>query len=185
LAKPGDELVNPVSGQGIAFRSITPELLEVETWYRAGGPAAPPHLHPAQDERFEVLSGEVRAVIAGEERTLRRGDVLDVPAGTPHEFGGHAGTDGRARWQTRPALRTAEFMETTFGLARDGRVNPRTGVPGLLQMALTLREFDAEFRLVKPPRPLQLVLFSILGAVGRLRGLRPTYAGALSSERHR
>jgi quercetin dioxygenase-like cupin family protein len=139
LATPGDELHNPFTGQSITFVEVQPDVLVLESSYRAGGPPAPSHLHPAQDERFEVLSGAVRAVVGSQERILRAGDTLTVPAGTPHEFGGAADEDGSVRWEIRPPLRTAEFLETAFGLA-NGTVPAGDG-PGLLE------EFAAEFRL--------------------------------------
>ena len=42
-------------------------------------------------------------------------NTLVIPAGTPHEFGGHDENEGTARWEVRPALRTREFFEGLFG----------------------------------------------------------------------
>ena len=53
--------------------SSTPEALEVEASYRPGGSPPPAHFHPAQDERFEVLDGAMRARVDGEERELADG----------------------------------------------------------------------------------------------------------------
>ena len=175
MAAPGDELRNPVTGQTITFLDRGPDALVVETTYRAGGPPAVVHLHPRQEERFEVLSGAVRVSVNGERRTLRQGELLVIPPGTPHSFGGDPDEDARVRWETRPALRTAEFFENTFGLAADGRVSPRTGVPGILQFAVMAQEYADEFRLAKPARPIQVALFSLLAPVGRMRGLRASY----------
>ena len=113
-----------MSGQRVVFRrtgaDTDGELLELETWYSAGAPPAPPHYHPSQDEHFEVLSGAVRCEIDGEERVLREGDVLDVPRGTVHEFGGHPEEDGHVRWETRPAGRTEDFLRGMFEAGTDG-----------------------------------------------------------------
>ena len=108
------ELRNPFTGQTIRFISETDEILVMESSYEAGGAPAPAHLHPSQDERFEVLAGAVRAGVDGEVETLSEGDVLHVPAGTPHEFGGHADQPGTVRWEVRPPLRTREFFERLF-----------------------------------------------------------------------
>ena len=48
------------------------ELLEMEASYPAGGQLPPEHLHPKQDERFEVLDGAVRAIIGGDGATGTR-----------------------------------------------------------------------------------------------------------------
>ena len=90
-------------------------MLVMESSYEAGGAPAPAHLHPAQDERFTVLSGSVSAGVDGELRTLRGGDVLEIPAGTPHQFGGNPDEPGTVRWEVRPPLRTREFFEGLFG----------------------------------------------------------------------
>ena len=115
---------NPFTGQTIRFVEETDELLVIESTYEAGGAPAPPHLHPSQDERFVILSGAVRAGVDGEPRTLREGDVLDVPAGTVHEFGGHPDEGGKVRWEVRPPLRTREFfvrLHAALNAAAEGK----------------------------------------------------------------
>jgi quercetin dioxygenase-like cupin family protein len=117
-------LTNPFTGQTLERQSEDDEVLVMETTYAAGGAPAPAHFHPAQDEHFVVISGAVRTVVDGEERILREGDELIVPAGTPHEFGGHPDEAARVRWEVRPPLRTWEFFEGMFGLLQahaDGR----------------------------------------------------------------
>jgi quercetin dioxygenase-like cupin family protein len=175
VAQPGDELHNPVTGQRIRFLEISDEALVVESSYEPGGHRAPAHHHPAQHERFTVLSGAVQCTVDGEDRTLRKGESIEIAPGVAHDVRADTERRGRVRWETRPALRTADFLETMFGLAQDRRVSPKTGVPGLLQIALTARRFSREFRLVKPPRPIQMVLFALLAPLARARGLKATY----------
>lgn len=175
MPQPGDELRNPVTGQRIRFLELSDDALVVESSYEPGGRRAPSHFHPAQSETFTVLSGAVAMTVAGEDRTLRKGEAVEIAPGVAHDVRGDAERRGRVRWETRPALRTADFLETMFGLAQDRRVSPKTGVPGLLQVALTAREFSPEFRLVKPPRPIQVALFALLAPLGRAQGLKPTY----------
>ncbi len=103
-------LTNPFTGQTIELIEQDEGLLVMETSYRAGGAPAPAHLHPAQDERFVVVSGAVRAAVDGDPVMLRAGDELLVPAGTPHEFGGDPDEPGTVRWEVRPPLRTWEFF---------------------------------------------------------------------------
>ena len=106
MAKPGDELLNPHTGQSIRFVSIEPELLVMESSYKAGGAQAPGHFHPSQEEQFEVLSGAVLTSVDGDQQILSEGDRITIPAGTPHTFGGHPEQDATVRWEVRPALRT-------------------------------------------------------------------------------
>jgi quercetin dioxygenase-like cupin family protein len=178
MARAGDRLTNPRTGQTLVFRRTSAEtageLVEVEAIYEAGSERPPEHLHPRQEERFEVLEGEMRARVAGEERTLARGDTLTIPPGTPHAMWNEGAAPARLSWQTRPALRTEEFFESFFGLAQDGRVTA-AGVPPPLHAAVLLREYRDEFRLTRPPAPVQALVLGALAALGRRRGLERHY----------
>ena len=46
--------------------------------------------HPQSDQVLLVLEGELLAEIGGEKATLRRGDVVIVPAGMAHKFTNHS-----------------------------------------------------------------------------------------------
>lgn len=140
MAQPGDELLNPHTGQSIRFVSIEDDLLVMETSYKAGSAQAPAHFHPSQAEQFEVLSGAVLTVLDGDQRVLAEGDRITIPAGTPHTFGGHPAQDATVRWEVRPALRTDELFELLFGMADGSRTMPEDG-------SNPLDEFAAEFRL--------------------------------------
>jgi quercetin dioxygenase-like cupin family protein len=100
-------------GYVLRLVSIEPDLLEMEATYGGTGQYPPKHLHPSQDERFEVLEGTVRTIVAGEERSYGPGEAFDVPAGTIHQM--TADPPARLKWQVRPALNTAEFFETLYG----------------------------------------------------------------------
>jgi quercetin dioxygenase-like cupin family protein len=163
-----ETITNPGSGQVIRIISETPELLVMESDYPAGCPSPPPHLHPLQDEHFEVLSGVVHTVTNGRSKVLAEGDTLDVPRGTVHEFGGMPEEAGTVRWEVRPALQTADFLRTVNKWS-----DPTTGRPSQLQAILTAREFSREFRLAEPGRAVQVLLFTLLAPIARLKGLKP------------
>ena len=91
MVQAGDAFENPVSGQQLTFRKTSGdtggELLEVESIYARPSPfRSPAHYHPRQEERFEVLSGELHALIGGEERKLKSGEILVIPRGIPHSM---------------------------------------------------------------------------------------------------
>jgi|SRR5215210_1879086 len=178
MADRGGVLENPVTGQRIVFKQTSGdtdgELLEVESVYTKPTPSRPPvHYHPAQEEHFEVLEGELCVVINGGRKTLGEGETLAVPQGTPHTMWAES-SGVRVDWQTRPALETEAFFEIVYGLARDGRVNGK-GAPNLLQAAVIARFYADVFRLASPPWPIQQLLFAVLAPIGKLLGHRPTY----------
>jgi hypothetical protein len=113
----GDTLEGPT--QTLRIDRLEPDVLEMESHWAGGGDLPPAHLHPSQVERFTVLEGRLRTVIAGDERVYETGEEFEVPVGVAHQM---TATDGpaRARWEVRPALRTAEAMERLFTGQFDG-----------------------------------------------------------------
>jgi hypothetical protein len=63
MTKAGDELVNPVTGLRTVLRKTAQEtsgeLLQVDWIGSPGWTTGPDHVHPRQEERFEVLSGRL------------------------------------------------------------------------------------------------------------------------------
>src|ERR671914_826143 len=88
MAKSGDELVNPVTGLRTVFRKTaretSGELLQVDWIGEPGWSTGPDHVHPLQEERFEVLSGKLGLRVEGVERVYSAGDVILAPAGSAH-----------------------------------------------------------------------------------------------------
>jgi hypothetical protein len=95
--------------------------------------------------------------------------VVDVPAGTPHRLSALDDERVHAVFELRPALRTEELLRAFFRLAHEGKVDAK-GNPGLLQLALIAREFEAEGYATKPPLPVQRALLGPLAAIARRRG---------------
>jgi quercetin dioxygenase-like cupin family protein len=50
------------------------------------GKVTPLHIHPASDETFYILEGEILLELDGERRSLSTGGVVVVPRGVPHAF---------------------------------------------------------------------------------------------------
>ncbi len=141
----------------------SPELFEVEGSWGPGGSPPPPHLHPAQDERFEILEGGLRVRLDGTERELTVGDVLEVPRGTVHAMWNPGDTPARARWQTRPALRTEQWFATVDRAQG-------AGARGRLSLIGALPRFRDVFVLKAGPEPVVYGVLGVLGPVARLLG---------------
>ena len=165
-----DERLALTPHEHVTVRASAPGALEVEAEYAPHGSPPPPHLHPGQDERFEVLSGELRTKVDGRERTLCAGDSLEIPRGTAHQMWNGAGEPARVRWVTSPAGRTLAWFRELDALQRSGRVG-RNGLPGPLAFAVYLTEYRDVFRLAGPlPAPVLRGVFAALAPLGRLRG---------------
>src|SRR6266496_2736118 len=50
------------------------------------GKVTPLHRHPAADETFYMLEGEIVLHVDGEQRQLRAGGIAVIPRGIPHAF---------------------------------------------------------------------------------------------------
>ncbi len=50
------------------------------------GKVTPVHIHPASDETFYLLDGEILLDLGGERRKLSTGGVVVIPRGVPHAF---------------------------------------------------------------------------------------------------
>jgi quercetin dioxygenase-like cupin family protein len=172
----GGVLENPVTGERAVYRRTAAETggeaVEYDLFFRPQGFVAREHLHPSQDERHEVIEGRLGLVLEGSERVLEPGDVVVVKAGTPHRlFPAHEG-QVQVRFELRPALRTQELLELFFRLAREGKVS-KEGNPGLLELAVIVRDYEREGYVTRPPLAVQRALFGPLAALARLLGRRP------------
>jgi quercetin dioxygenase-like cupin family protein len=179
MAKAGDELLNPVTGLRTVFRKTAEEtsgeLLQVDWIGEPSWTTGPDHVHPQQEERFEVLCGRLGLRADGIERVHGVGDVIVVSAGSPHPAWNAGDDEVHVLVDFRPALRTERAFETLAGLARDGKTN-RAGVPkNPLRVALILREYEDEIFFVRPPLLVQKVIFGALAGVARLLGYRAEY----------
>ncbi|MGH3104076.1 MAG: cupin domain-containing protein [Gaiellaceae bacterium] len=183
MARAGDVLENPASGDRLVFRKTAAEtdgeVLEYEITFLPSGFATRDHVHPRQQERHEVVEGALGISVEGRERRLGPGDVEVVPPNTRHRVFPLVDEPVRVVFESRPALETEVLLETVFGLARDGKVNTK-GNPGLLQLAVIFRDLHDVGYPTRPPLHVQRALFAPLAALGRLRGYRaryPQYSG--------
>jgi len=139
-----------------------------------GGFVAAEHVHPNQEERYEILAGELNVRLDGREQVLRAGDRVVVPAGRPHVWRNAGLEEVRFRCEVTPALHFETFLETFFGLASDGKTNQK-GLPNPLQLAVLARAYQDEIRLARPAPVVQTLLFAPLAMAGRLMGYRSSY----------
>lgn len=180
MAYAGQVLSNPVSGETIEFVKTSTdtdgELLAINLTLTPDGHVPGTHVHPEQEERFEVVSGTMkfklgfRTIIAGP------GDTVVVPAGKRHRFSNAGTDDAHVRVEVRPALRMEELFETTVALAEEGRVLG-SGMPRPLELALFVREYRREVRAPFPPPWIVRAATAPLAALARRQGRDERYLG--------
>lgn len=176
MANAGDVIHNPMTGQRQIFlataRDTDGEFFRAEGVFPPGGFAGVEHIHPHQDEHFEVLAGRAAFDVDGQRHVLGAGQQIDVPAGTRHTFA-NAGEQGmRVMAEFRPGLESTDrFYELYFGFAQQRRVNAKA-MPGLLDIAIVWPLTSEHAVLAKPPAWVQHVLFRALAPIARLAGRR-------------
>jgi mannose-6-phosphate isomerase-like protein (cupin superfamily) len=178
LIATGDTIVNPVTGERILFRKTARETggeaVILECFVQPTGFVAATHVHPGQEERFEILRGSVGFRVGREERVAGPGERLTVPAGTAHRFWNAGAEEAHFVCEVRPALQFEQLLETMFALAADGRTN-RKGMPNPLRLAVIARAHFDTVRLPFPPAWMQRFGLALGAPLGRLLGYRPTY----------
>lgn len=150
------------------------KLLEMESTYQPHSAEPVMHYHPFQEEDFTVLQGELTVNVKGVLTILKSGDSIHIAPGVPHAMWNNTNNKAVVNWQVRPAMDTEHLLETTAGLASDGKVNKK-GMPSILQVALIAIKYSKVFRLSKPAFALQKIVFAILSPFARLAGLQPDY----------
>ncbi len=187
MAKAGDVIENPITGERITFlkttRETNGELLRFE-YVLPPRFYIPEHFHPRQEERHEVLSGSLRGRVGGQERNYREGERVVGPAGVPHAWQNPSSDEElRLVSELRPPLAFETILETTFGLARDGKTT-KQGIPkNPLQIAVLADDSRGMFYASQVPIAVQegfLTLLALLASVGRLLGYKaryPEYSG--------
>jgi quercetin dioxygenase-like cupin family protein len=176
--KSGDEIVNPRTGQRMIFRQTAGDtggaLLQIET-FNPRGPAEPEHVHPFQESNARVLAGALHFSVRGRVRVVRAGETIVIPANVPHYFWNEGEEVAQAIQELRPALRTEDFFETYFALARDGKLNEQGMPPSLLHLAVLTAAYWDVIRVTRPPVIVQRIFATLLAPLGRWRGYRARF----------
>ena len=134
-------------------------VLEIEATYAPHGDFPPAHLHPGQDEAFTVLAGTLTVRMGGREERYEPGATFTVPRGTVHTMANRDAVPARVRWETRPALETAEFFAAFYRLAEPDA--PR-GLRRAVRLLLLARHYRREIVLTSPRPVVQRLLFALL-----------------------
>jgi quercetin dioxygenase-like cupin family protein len=179
VAKQGDVIENPRRRERVLLLETAAEtggrrlVMRVTAEPSEVGP--PVHYHPKQKESFAVTRGTLTYVIGtSEPRSAAVGETVVVEPGVRHTWWNAGPETVQFDGMLEPAGRFQLFIETVYGLIRDGKVTAR-GVPNMLQMAVIAREFRSDIVFTAIPRPARVLALPLLAAVGRSLGYRPWY----------
>jgi quercetin dioxygenase-like cupin family protein len=161
---------NPISGERIIIRESGAQtggqLLSFDLFLPPGAHVPARHVHPAQEEQFTVMAGQMRFRLGRRTILANPGDTVRVPAGKAHWFGNSGAGIAHARVEARPALRMEEAFEAAATMGTAGSV---LGIrlPRLSDLALYLIEFQREMAVPDVPPFLVRTLLAPLAWLGR------------------
>lgn len=175
----GSSITNARTGQVMQFlqtgAETNGELLRIDCISPPSTAREPEHIHPAQENRFEIVSGSCRFSIDGKVHVAKAGDKVSVPPGTRHFFWNEGPEDAHYIQEFRPAGTIAEFFDTFFALSRDGKLNKK-GIPNFFHVSVIALKHRNDIRLTSPPWPIQFITYLLLAPIGELMGFRASYS---------
>jgi mannose-6-phosphate isomerase-like protein (cupin superfamily) len=140
------------------------------------------HVHPRQEESFEVISGTLGVRVGGRTLILEPGQSAAGPPGIPHTWWNPGEEEVCFLAGIRPGLEVEVMLETVLGLMREGKtIGPIPRNP--LQLAVLAREIGSWAHPTGIPAPARKALFApvaLLASVGKKLGYRagyPEYSG--------
>jgi len=140
------------------------EFAELHFDIAPGGGAPFAHVHYRFEERFEVLSGSLTALVGDEEKVVSAGETLVVPPGTPHQPFNRGDVEMRSIARVTPPSKLGIFFGQMSGL--DFK-------PDFLQMMLFVEAYDV-YPANPPPTVVRVISF-LLAPTARLVGYRSFY----------
>ncbi|HEX6712195.1 MAG TPA: cupin domain-containing protein [Thermoleophilaceae bacterium] len=181
MAYIGQTLENRVTGEKLTFvetaASTDGERVVVDLELAVGGKVPGVHVHPKQEEKFEVLQGTMKFRYGVKKIVAQAGETVVVPAGKVHDFANAGDVPAHVRVTISPALKMEEMFEATVALAEEGKVM-RSGMPKPLELALFVTEFGDEARAPFPPHFVVRAVMAPLGAIAKRRGRNCRYQPA-------
>ncbi len=169
---------NPATGdrnQNTATAQDSNGQLVRFSWRSVPGGTITEHIHPRQEERFTILTGEAHFTLNGKELVAGAGETIIVPAGVPHSEGNPGPGEIEGIVELRPALHAKELHEAFAGLVADGHTTPRGAPKNPLQLGATFWHFRHESRVTSPPIWAQNLMLPPLWALAKAFGIRPYY----------
>jgi quercetin dioxygenase-like cupin family protein len=154
MAHRGETIENPLTGERMTFLETTAEMngrsFEFE-FVAPPGWSVPEHIHPHQQERTEMVSGELSGRVAGEGFRLLPSEIRVVPSDVVHAWR-NPSEEEEARFSVefRPALNMESGFETAWALARDGKATKAGLSKNPLQMIVFANEHKDEVFLTRP-----------------------------------
>jgi len=156
------------TGETIAFvktgKDTDGAFTEVICTIPAGQEGPPPHIHPLQDEIFEVIEGKLELSANGKKIVLEEGQSFNVTANTAHTFSNPLAKETKFRATYKPALDIDYLLVQGFD-SLNSQPNPdKPGFQMMVDFDYILKQIQGQYRFAGAPA----IIFSIFASIARL-----------------
>ena len=139
-------------------------LVEMEILLPPNAVSPPLHIHPRQEEDYEVLQGSLDIHFEGSWMRLPEGESMTVPRGEAHTFRNSSGLRVRFRNVHRPAVGFQDYLEEVHALTQEGKITSTTDPSSLMQLARLFEKYEDT---IVPGKRGQRAVLGLLARVGR------------------
>ena len=177
MANKGETIRNKYTGEQITWIETSQDnggkALSMDFYVAPKGLVPVRHIHPNQDEIFEVKSGTLKVEHNGEFKILSKGDIVTIPKGDPHQWWNNSEKEPlEMNIKLKPARNSEVFFEQLFGLVNDNKTKP-DGSPKFLQIMAMSNKY--EIYVAGPPIAIQKAMGFIIGGIANLLGYKNYY----------
>jgi quercetin dioxygenase-like cupin family protein len=182
--KPGDQLNSVSEGFHQTIISVDGEWVDGQLEIKPHAEGPPEHIHTEFDETFTVKEGVLSVLINGELKTVKAGESIFIPKGTPHkpfnETDQRVVVSNNGPGKSIPA-KFAYYLKQLYPYMDSMGESPST-LKMMMQMSVYGNEMDTW--IVGPPIAAQKAMRFILAPTARLFGFRNEYSPAVKEGRH-
>jgi mannose-6-phosphate isomerase-like protein (cupin superfamily) len=139
-------------------------LVEMEMLLPPNAVTPPLHIHPRQEEDYEVLAGTLEVHYEGDWMRLPEGESMTIRRGEPHTFRNNSGLRVRVRNVHRPAVGFQDYLEELHGLMQEGKVKGFSDASSLVHLARLYEKYEDT---IVPAKLGQRAVMGLFARVGR------------------
>jgi|GEM_PF-2133958 len=149
---------------GTQIQWLDLENAEAGTVLLAAETDGPPiHFHPQQEETFHILQGELSVYKQDKWITLKAGDVVTIPAKTPHSYKNTSKKPVLFEFHITPRVRFRKMLEAMDVYVQQGKIQG-TDFKSITYMCRVMADFPDVTQSVKPPQ----FMVKVMAGINRL-----------------
>ena len=126
----------------------------------------PMHVHFKQEEKVKVVKGKMRIKTLEKEFSLTEGQEYIFAAGEAHQFWNEGDQTMHYSGHVKPSNNYEYFIKHIYLSSNEAN----DVKPGPFDAAFLLTKYKSEMDMLVIPKPVKLIVFPILLAIGKLTG---------------